>query len=123
MSNAVLTMKILTEPPLREVVAERVLRQTKQSVVQKKFDLVEWSQRDEAKKAWLKPAEREGLEKEAFEGATWVFLDSVLGRSFDIVTSVSKARKAGWTGFQNYWNAPSEWMNELVDEKVLLEMS
>ena len=80
MSNAVLTMKILTEPPLREVVAERVLRQTKQSVVQKKFDLVKWSQRDEVKKAWLNPAERGGLEKEAFEGATWALLDSVLGR-------------------------------------------
>jgi hypothetical protein len=69
-----------------------------QSFVEQRIDLVKWSQRDDVKKAWEQLAAREGLEKDAFYQATWAFLGLVLGRNYDIVVSMSKARKLGWTG-------------------------
>jgi hypothetical protein len=68
------------------------------SVLEQRVSLVRWSQRGEVREAWERLAEREGLRKEAFEKATWGFVDFVLGRSYDIVVSMSKAREAGWTG-------------------------
>ena len=47
---------------------------------------------------WEKLQAREGLEKDAFEKATWGFLGFVLGRNYNVVISMSKARKYGWTG-------------------------
>lgn len=46
---------------------------------------------------WEKLAAREGLEKDAFDKATWGFLGSVLVRNYDVVISMNKARKYGWT--------------------------
>jgi hypothetical protein len=66
--------------------------------VEQRIDLVKRSQRDDVKKAWEQLAAREGLEKDAFHKATWAFLGFVLGRNYDIVVSMSKARKLGWTG-------------------------
>lgn len=50
------------------------------------------------RKAWDKLVETHGLEKDAFEKATWGFLGFVLGRDYNVVISMSKARKWGWTG-------------------------
>ena len=50
------------------------------------------------RKAWEKVAEREGLSKDALEKATWGFLGFVLGRNYDLVIDISKARKLGWMG-------------------------
>lgn len=47
---------------------------------------------------WKKLQARDELEKDAFDKATWGFLGFVLGRNFNIVISMSKARKYGWTG-------------------------
>lgn len=68
------------------------------SQVANRISLAKWSQQEEVKKAWERLAEREGLDKSSFEKATWAFLDFVLGRSYDIVASMSKAREFGWTG-------------------------
>jgi hypothetical protein len=68
------------------------------SVLEQRVSLVRWSQTKEVREAWERLAEREGLRKEAFGKATWGFADFVLGRSYDIVVSMSKAREAGWTG-------------------------
>jgi hypothetical protein len=43
----------------------------------------------------------EALKKEAFEKATWDFLGFVLGRTYNVVSSMSKARNAGWTGYKD----------------------
>lgn len=51
------------------------------------------------KKAWDKLASSHGLEKDAFEKATWGFLGFVLGRDYNLVISMSKARKLGWAGY------------------------
>ncbi len=115
-------MPLMEHPPLNEFAAERGLKDTKyvkQSVVEQKIDLVKWSQRQDVKAAWDRLAKREGLDHEAFEKATWGFLGFVFGRRYDIVITMSKARKAGWTGYQDTWDSLNEALNELVDEKVL----
>lgn len=119
-------MPLMENPPLREFAAERGLKDSrflKQSRVEQKVDLVKWSQRDDVKSAWKQLADREGLEHDALEQATWAFLGFVLGRNFDLVISMSKARKAGWTGYLDSWEGLSESMDELVGEKVLPKFS
>lgn len=115
-------MKLMDRPPLAEFAAERGLKDTKfvkPSRVEAKIDLVKWSQREDVKKAWERLAENRGLEKEAFEKATWGFLTFVFGRNYNIVISMNKARKAGWTGYQDTFDALSQTLDELVGEKVL----
>lgn len=114
--------KLTDPPPMAEFAAERGLKDTKfvkPSRVEAKIDLVKWSQRKDVKDAWDRLAERTGLEHEAFEKATWGFLTFVFGRNYDIVISMNKARKAGWTGHQDTFDSLSQSLDELVDEKVL----
>lgn len=66
------------------------------SKLEQRVNLVKWSQEKEVKEAWDRLAEREGLQKDAFEKATWGFLDFILGRNFDVVASMTKAKKFGW---------------------------
>ncbi|KAK5125158.1 hypothetical protein LTR85_000834 [Meristemomyces frigidus] len=116
-------MPLMEKPPLSEFAAERGLKDSAkflaQSRVEQVVDLIKWSQREDVKKAWDTLAKREGLEHDAFEKATWGFLGFVLGRNFDLVISMNKARKAGWTGFQDTFDSLSESMDDLVAEKVL----
>ena len=92
-------MEMAKEPPVSTIATEAgMLGKIEQSKVEQRINLVNWSQRKDVKAAWDKLAEREGLEKEAFEKATWNFLGFVLGRNFDLVISMSKARNYGWTG-------------------------
>ena len=67
--------------------------------IQQTVDLVQWSKHDKVKKAWAKLAEREGLDKDVLDKATWGFLSMVLGRNYDIILSMSKARSMGWTSY------------------------
>lgn len=66
--------------------------------VEQRVDLVQWSNRPQVKKAWEALSEREGLEKDALVKASFMFAGMVLGRNYDIVMNMSKARKYGWTG-------------------------
>ena len=91
----------------------------KQSVVEQRINLVKWSQRDDVKAAWDRLAEREGLEHDSFEKATWGFLSFVLGRNFNLIISMSKARKAGWTGYIDTWDAFEKHLSALEEGKVL----
>jgi hypothetical protein len=91
--------KLTDNPPISIMADELGLKgKIAPSEVANRISLVKWSKQDEVKKAWERLAEREGLQKDAFEKATWAFLDFVLGRSYDIVVSMSKAREFGWTG-------------------------
>lgn len=115
-------MKLMERPPIAEFAAERGLkstRYTKQSRVEQKIDLIKWSQRSDVKAAWDKLAKRDGLEHDAFEKATWGFLGFVFGRNYDIVISMNKARKAGWTGYESTADSLQTAMDELVGERVL----
>ncbi|KAF1839617.1 hypothetical protein BDW02DRAFT_635501 [Decorospora gaudefroyi] len=89
------------------------------NVVEQHIDLVKWSQRSDVKEAWGRVAEREGLDKESFGKATWGFLGFVLGREFDLVISMSKAREAGWTGYRDTWASLKGVFEEMREAGVL----
>ena len=88
------------KPPLSVVAKDVGLegRADEPSKLESRIDLGKWSQQEDVKAAWHRLAEREGLQQDAFEKATWQFLKFVIGRSFSIVQSMSKARALGWTG-------------------------
>ncbi|KZW01957.1 NAD(P)-binding protein [Exidia glandulosa HHB12029] len=106
-------------PPVALVAAEAGLAKPQQSKVEARVDLVKWSQRPEIKEAWNALAQRESLEHDAFEKATWAFTNFVLGRDFDLIISMSKARKAGWTGYEDTWESFECVMNELEFAKII----
>ncbi|KZL74306.1 NAD dependent epimerase dehydratase family protein [Colletotrichum tofieldiae] len=111
----------LNEKPPISLLAEQsgLAGKIKPSKLEQRIDLVKWSQQKEVKKAWDKLAEREGLEKDAFEKATWDFLGFVLGRDFDLVISMSKARGMGWTGYTDTWLSFQATFRQLEAEKLL----
>ncbi|KAK4096369.1 NAD(P)-binding domain protein [Parathielavia hyrcaniae] len=110
-----------SQPPPVSVVAEEagLVGRVRPSVLEQRVSLVKWSQKAEVKEAWERLAEREGLQRDVFGKATWAFLDFVLGRSYDLVVSMSKAREAGWTGYQDTWKAFSDVFGELEAANVL----
>ncbi|EFQ25650.1 NAD dependent epimerase/dehydratase [Colletotrichum graminicola] len=61
----------------------------------------------------------EGLERDAFDKATWSYLGFVLGRNFDLVISMSKAREMGWTGWADTWQSLQDFFGQLETEKIL----
>jgi nucleoside-diphosphate-sugar epimerase len=87
------------QPPISTVAEEAGLRgRIPPSELEQRISLVKWSKRDDVRKAWQRLAEREKLQADALDQGTWAFIDFVLGRNYDIVVSMSKAREAGWTG-------------------------
>ena len=111
---------VLDKTPISVLEKEIGLQgRTQQSKLEQRINLVKWSQQDEVKKAWDRLAEREGLQKDAFEKATWAFLDFILGRNFDCVISMSKAREFGWTGYADTWKTLSDVFGELEAARVL----
>lgn len=114
-------VKLAETPPIADFPASALGLEgsVHQGAVEQRIDLVKWSQRDDVKKAWESLAEREGLDKSAFEKATWGFLGFVLGRNYDLVISMSKARKFGWQGYVDTWEALDVCFGELEEEKSL----
>ena len=113
-------MPLAETPPIAESAAERGLEgKIEQGKVVQRIDLIKWSQRDDVKKAWDKLASKHGLEEDALEKATWGFLGFVLGRDYNLVISMSKARKLGWTGYVDTWESLEECFDELEAEGVL----
>ena len=115
-------MKLASHPPIAGMASELGLEGSevvKQSRVEQRIDLVRWSQRSDVKAAWDRLAAREGLERATFENATWGFLGFVLGRNYDIVISMSKARSAGWNGYMDTWDSLRGVFDELSREKIL----
>jgi len=88
-----------------------------------KIDLMKWSKHPQVLDAWRRIQERHGLQKDAFEKATWSFLGFVLGRDYDLVISMAKARKLGWTGFIDNYDAFDKAFSELERLKILPGLS
>ncbi|TDZ34999.1 Uncharacterized protein CTRI78_v011557 [Colletotrichum trifolii] len=111
----------LCEKPPSSLVAEQtgLKSEMEPSKLEQRIDLTKWSQQEKVKQAWDRLADREGLEKDAFEKATWAFLGFVLGRNFDLVISMSKAREMGWTGYTDTWLSLSDVFKDLEAEKVV----
>ncbi|KAF1362389.1 hypothetical protein EJ07DRAFT_163640 [Lizonia empirigonia] len=116
------TTKLAPKPPITVHASTIGLEGTpalEQCVVEQNIDLEKWSKRQDVKDAWARIARDEGLEEDAFQKATWGFLNSVLGRSYNIIISMSKARKAGWTGYADSWESLEGAFNELRKGKIL----
>ncbi|KAI9680842.1 MAG: hypothetical protein M1817_004282 [Caeruleum heppii] len=113
-------MKLAERPPIAELAPRMGLaNRVHQGAVEQRIDLVKWSQNDEVKNAWARLAERDGLQKDSFEKATWSFLGFVLGRNYDLTISMSKARKLGFTGYVDTWDAFSETFDDLEKLKII----
>ncbi|KAG2177865.1 hypothetical protein INT43_003112 [Umbelopsis isabellina] len=57
--------------------------------------LTEYAEKE--KKAWYNIAEKNGLDTNAYDYATWQFVDAVAGRTWPDEASMEKAAKYGWT--------------------------
>lgn len=120
--DACSTSKLAPEPPVSERAEELGLQGTpalEQSVVEQHIDLEKWAQRSDVKQAWDRIADQHNLQHDAFEKATWGFLGFVLGRKYDLVISMSKARKAGWTGYVDTWESLEGVFDDLREAKIL----
>ncbi|GKT43032.1 uncharacterized protein ColSpa_03213 [Colletotrichum spaethianum] len=115
------TSTILNEKPPISLIAEQagLVGKIEPSKLEQRINLTKWSQQEDVKKTWAKLAAREGLEKDALEKATWAFFGFVLGRNFDLVISMSKAREIGWTGYTDTWLNLQDVFRQLEAEKVL----
>jgi hypothetical protein len=113
-------MELHENPPLQDYYESAGLESAvSRGVVEQRIDLVKWSQKPEVKAAWEKIAERDGLEKDAFEKATWDFLGFVLGRNYPIVISASKARAFGFNGYIDSWQSFVQTFEELEKLKIV----
>ncbi|ODM23086.1 hypothetical protein SI65_00675 [Aspergillus cristatus] len=69
------------------------------------IDPAKWSQRDDVKEAWKKVQSKYDLDEDAWDKATWDFLTFALGREWGCVGNVNKARKLGWTDYEDTWDS------------------
>ncbi|KAH0566367.1 hypothetical protein GP486_000225 [Trichoglossum hirsutum] len=107
-------------PPAADVAAQAGLEgRIKPGVLELRVDLTKWSREKEVVEAWERVMKREGLDEEAWEKATWAFLGFVLGRNYDCVISMSKARRFGWTGYVDTWDAFDDAFDELEKQKLI----
>ncbi|EHY61113.1 hypothetical protein ABEF92_002298 [Exophiala dermatitidis] len=97
--------------------------ENKHSVVHQQIDTAKWAKRPEVVKKWEEIRDRFGLDQEAWDKATWAFLTFLLGRNYSCVASMSMARKLGWTGYQDTWDAFDETFAALEDEGILPKAS
>lgn len=87
--------------------------------LQQRTDLVEWSQRSEVRAAWERLAKRHGLDEKALEKATGSFAAFVLGRNYDLVANMTKAKKAGFQGFADSWECLNQVISAYEEQRVL----
>lgn len=112
--------QLIERPPLADSAREMgILGRVPRGEIRAYIDLTKWSKKPEVKEAWERLAKREGLQQDAFDKATWAFLNFILGRNYDLVISMNKARKMGFQGFVDTWDSLSECLRELEDAKIL----
>jgi len=115
-----LTIPLREEPPAAAFQDSMGLAgEFKQSFVHQQIDTTKWAQRPEVVQAWEQLRDKYKLDQQAWEKATWLFMTYLLGRDFSCVVSMSKARKFGWTGYQDTWDAFEETFKELEENDIL----
>ncbi|KAM5352941.1 hypothetical protein ACJ41O_005663 [Fusarium nematophilum] len=90
-----------------------------QSYIRQRVDLVQWAQTEEVQTAWKRLSEREGLDADALGKASWAFAGFAWGRDYNVVLSMSKARKLGWTGYLDSWENLEDVFDTLKRERVI----
>jgi len=117
-----------TSPPIIEHATKMGLQglfegEDRHSVVHQQIDTTKWAQRPEVVKKWEELRDKFGLDQSTWDNATWGFLTFLLGREFDCVVSMSKARKLGWTGYVDTKDAFFETLKELEEQGILPKAS
>ncbi|KAI0601125.1 NAD dependent epimerase/dehydratase family protein [Biscogniauxia sp. FL1348] len=113
-------LKLHARPPAAEVEARIGLKGAfTQGELFCQIDLAKWAKRPEVTRAWEALRDRYGLEQESWDKATWGFLTFALGREYDMVASMSKARRMGWTGYADTWDAFQHTFRQLEQAKML----
>lgn len=90
-----------------------------QSYIRTRVNLVQWARTKEVREAWNRVSEREGLDPTALDKATWWVADFCWGRDYNIVLSMSKARKLGWTGYLESWDSLRSIFDVLKREQII----
>jgi len=93
------------------------------SFLHQQIDLDKWAKRPEVVKQWEQVRDRFSLHQQTWDNATWVFLGFLLGRGYSCVTTMSKARALGWTGYHDTWSAFEDTLGELEETGVLPKAS
>ena len=83
------------------------------------IDPQKWAQRTDVKDAWSKIKAKSNLNQAVWDNATWDFLTFVLGREWGCVGSMSKARKLGWTGYEDTWESFDRTFRTLEKEGII----
>lgn len=113
-------MSLIERPPLADQApAMGIEGRVPRGEVRAHIDLTQWAKRPEVQQAWETLARRERLQHDAFEKATWQFLNFVMGRNYNLVISMNKARKLGYQGSADTWDSLVECLDELEAEKIL----
>lgn len=87
------------------------------------IDLEKWSKRPDVVRAWEAIRDEHNLDQNTWDNATWGFMKMAFGRKFSTVASMTKARKLGWTGYQDTWESFERTFDLLEKEKVLPRLS
>ena len=95
----------------------------KPSTIYQQIDTSKWAKHPRVVKAWETLRDKYDLDQTGMEKATWSFLTFVLGRDYSCVVSMSKARKMGWNGYQDTWDAFEEAFEKLEEAKILPPVS
>ncbi|PYI00050.1 NAD dependent epimerase/dehydratase family protein [Aspergillus ellipticus CBS 707.79] len=87
------------------------------------IDPQKWAQRGDVEEVWQKLKVKYNLDQAVWDNATWAFLTFVLGREWGCVASMSKARKLGWTGYEDTWESSERTLDTLEEEGVIPSMA
>lgn len=69
--------------------------------------------------AWNQLVKRHGLQPNTLRNANWENLQYTIGRNFDVVLSMNKAKRAGWTGWADTWESLAACLDEAVAHRIL----
>lgn len=114
-------MALAERPPIEDHASKAMgmKGQFRQSQLYLQIDPTQWGKNPKVVEAYQTLQKQYGLDQQAWENATWGFLSFLLGRDFSCVASMSKARKAGWTGYRDTWDEFEHTFDELEKIKVL----
>lgn len=79
--------------------------------------MVEWAK--ENKGVWQSVVAKHGGHPEAFQWGTWDFFDWMIGKAWSTIGSVSKARKFGWTRYDDTYDAWIETFRSFENAGIL----
>ncbi|KAF4458635.1 NAD-dependent epimerase dehydratase [Fusarium albosuccineum] len=86
-------------------------------VMANNFSMIEWAK--DKKPVWERVVAKHGGTVEAFDWGTWDFFDWAVGKAWCTISSVSKARKFGWTRFDDTYDTYIETFHAFENAGVL----